>query len=49
MPSSYSDIAIESFDKKTPQYQPSVIGWKRFRDDVYLLWPHSREDLDLLF
>ena len=32
---SNSDIAIESFDKKVPQYFPSVIGWKRFRNDVF--------------
>ena len=46
---SNSDIAIESFDKKVPQYFPSVIGWKRFRNDVFSVWPHSREALDLFF
>ena len=49
MSCSYSDIAIESFDKKTLQYHPSVIDWKRFRDYVFLVWPHSREDLDFFF
>ena len=49
MPCSYSDIAIESFDKKALHYHPSVIGWKRFRYDAFLVWPHSREDLDFFF
>ena len=42
-----SDIVIESFDKKAPKYRPSVIGWKRFKDNIFLVWPHSREALDL--
>ena len=46
MSCSYSDIAIEILIKK---YHPSVIGWKRFRDYVFVVWPHSREDLDLFF
>ena len=49
MSCSYSDIAIESFDKKALQYHPSVIDWMRFRDNVFLVWPHSREDLDFFF
>ena len=44
-----SDIAIESFDKKAPQYHPSVVGWKGFQHDVFLVWAHSREGLDLSF
>ena len=44
-----SDIVIESFDKKAPQYCPSVIGSKRFQDNIFLVWPHSREALDLFF
>ena len=46
---SYSDIAIEQFDKKALEYNPPVIGWKRFRDDIFLVWPHSAEDLNLFF
>ena len=49
MSCSYNDIVIETYDKKALQYHPSVIGRKRFPDDVFLVWPHSREDLDLLF
>ena len=46
---SYGDIAIEQFDKKALGYNPAVIGWKRFRDDIFLAWPHSAEDLNLFF
>ena len=42
----YSNIAIESFYKEALHYHPSVIGWKSFRDDAFLAWPHSREDVD---
>ena len=49
MSCSYSHIAIEIFDKKVLKYHPSVIGWKRFRDDAFSVWPHSRENLDLFF
>ena len=46
---SYSDIVIEGFNKKALQYHPSVISWKRFRDDVFLDCLHSREEPDLFF
>ena len=49
MSSSYGDIAIEQFDKKALKYNPAVIDWKRFRDDIYLVCPHSAEDLNLFF
>ena len=32
IPCSYSDIAIEKFDKKSLEYNPPVIGWKRYQD-----------------
>ena len=35
MSCSYSNIAIESSDKKALQHCSSVIGWKGFRDDVF--------------
>ena len=49
MSCSYSEIAIESFNKKALHYHPSAILWKRFRDDVLLVWLHSIQDLDLFF
>ena len=49
MSCSHSDIAIKLFDRKTIEYNPPVIGWNRFRDDIFLVWPHSSEDLNLFF
>ena len=49
MSCSYDDIAIEQFDKKALEYSPAVIGWKRFWDDIFLVWPHSAEDFSLFF
>ena len=49
MSCSYGDIAIEQFDKIALEYNPAVIGWKRFWDDIFLVWPHSAEDLNLFF
>ena len=49
MSCSYGDIAIEQFDKKALEYNPAVIGWQRFRDDIFLVCPHSAEDLNLFF
>ena len=45
MSCSYGDIAIEQFDEKALEYNPAVIGWKRFRD-IFLVWPYSAEDLN---
>ena len=47
MSCSYGDIAIEQFDKKALEYNLTVIGWKRFRDDFFLVWSHSAEDFNL--
>ena len=49
MSCSYGDIAIEQFDKKALEYNPPVIGWNSFGDYIRLVWPHSAEDLNLLF
>ena len=46
---SYGDIVIEQFDKKGLEYNPEVIDWKRFPDDMFLVWPHFAEDLNLFF
>ena len=43
MSCSCGDIAIEQFDN------PPIIGWKRFQNDIFLVWPHSAEDLNLFF
>ena len=31
---SYSDTAIQQSDKKALEYNPAVIGWERFQDDI---------------
>ena len=49
MSCSYGDIAIEHFDKKASEYNSPVIRWKRFRDDIFLVSPHSPEVLNLFF
>ena len=35
MSCSYGEIAIKQFDKKALEYNPAVIGWKKFRDDIF--------------
>ena len=47
MSCSYADIAIAGFDKEALEYHLSPTMWKRFRDDVFVLWPHGRESLVL--
>ena len=42
---SYSDITIENFDKKALEYSPPVLCWKTFRDDVFIVWSHSLDEL----
>ena len=46
MSSLYSDTANYSYDLKALSYVPAVKCWKRFRDDVHVLWEYSRDDLD---
>ena len=41
MSCSYSDIAIQYFDVKALEYTPATIFWKRFRDDIFIVWPYS--------
>ena len=47
MSCSYADIAMGDFDKEALEYHLSPTKWKRFRDDVFVLWPHGRESLVL--
>ena len=46
MSCSYSDIAMYLFDLKALNYPTGVICWKRFRDDVIVVWNDSRSELD---
>ena len=49
MSCSYSDIAIQYLDVKALEYTPATICWKRFRDDIFIVWPHSIDELDIFF
>ena len=49
MSCSYSDIAIQYFDIKALEFNPLVICWKRFRDDIFVVWPHTLEELQVFF
>ena len=43
---SYSDIAMYKYDYKALSRNPSTSCWKRFRDDVFVIWNYSKTDLD---
>ena len=49
MSCSYSDIAIQYFDIKALEFNPPVICCKRFRDDIFVVWPHTLEELQDFF
>ena len=44
---SYTDIAMAGFDKGALEYHLRPTTWKRFRDKLFVLWPHGRESLVL--
>ena len=45
MSCSYSDIATQYFDVKVLEYTPLTICWKRFMDDIFIVWPHGIDEL----
>ena len=49
MSCSYSDIAIQYFDVKALEYTTATICWKRFREYIFIVWPHSIDELDIFF
>ena len=49
MSCSHSNIVMYCCDLKAFSYVPAVKCWRRFRDDVFVLWEHSRDDLDNVF
>ena len=46
---SYSDTVIEQFDKGALEYYSPVIGCKMLWDEIFLVLPHSAEDINLFF
>ena len=49
MSCSCSDITILYFDVKSLEYTPAAICWKRFKDDIFIFWSHSIDELDIFF
>ena len=49
MSCSYSDITIQCFDVKALEYTPATISWKRLKDDIFIVWPHSIDEHDIFF
>ena len=45
MSSSYSDIAMAGHVSKSLMYAFPPKLWKRFRDDVYVVWTHGTAKL----
>ena len=41
MSCSYADLAMASYDSKALAFDLSPTTWKRFRDDVFLVWSHG--------
>ena len=48
MSCSYTDIAIRYFDEAL-EHTAATICWKRYRDDIFIVWPHSIDKLDIFF
>ena len=40
---------MQYFDVKALEYTPANICWKRFRDDIFIVWPLSIDKLDIFF
>ena len=43
----YADIPMADFEEGAIEYHLSPTTWERFRDDIFVLWPHGREFLVL--
>ena len=42
-------IALQYCDARALDYTPSNIFWKRFRNDIFIVWSHSIDKLDIFF
>ena len=42
---SYVNIAMVDFNKEAIEYYLGPTTWRRFKDDIFVLWPHGRESL----
>ena len=41
MSSSYADLALATFDNRALAYNCSPTSWRRFRDNVFVVWAHG--------
>ena len=46
MSCSYSDIAMSKFDTAALRYHFQSTLWKRFRDDILVIWTHGTDTLE---
>ena len=47
MSCSHADLALASYDSKAPAFDLSPTMWKRFRDDVFVVWAHGPASVSL--
>ena len=47
MSCSYADLALATFDNRPLAYNWSPTTWKRFHDDVFVVWAHGSAPLNL--
>ena len=47
MSCSYADLPLASYDSKTLAFDLSPTTWKRFRDDVFVVWTHGPASVSL--
>ena len=47
MSCSYADLALASYDSKALVFDLSPTTWKRFRDDVLVVWTHGPASVSL--
>ena len=43
---SYSDVEMSKFDTAALQYHFLPTLWKRFRDDILIIWTHGSDILE---
>ena len=49
MPCPYSDIAMYRFELKALSYSPTLLCWKGLKDDIFVVWKQSQQELHKFF
>ena len=49
MSCSYADIAMAKYDSLANKFHLKPSVWKRFKDDIFVLWEHGSASLSLFF